>query len=100
MIEEGQARVGEPEPTFENLDHVEQNMNAMVINSAVARAKNMPEDPRGRELLRLVENGAPLFWLSKQLGHSSEQVTREVYGHWSREGRKREVKKLEGVFKV
>jgi integrase len=48
----------------------------------------------------VLENGAPMFWLSKQLGHSSEQVTREVYGHWSREGRKREAEKLEGVFKV
>jgi integrase len=47
-----------------------------------------------------LEHGAPIFWLSRQLGHSSVQVTQDVYGHWSREARKAEVAKLEGAFVV
>jgi integrase len=47
-----------------------------------------------------LENGAPLFWLSRQLGHSSVQVTQDVYGHFSRSARKTEAEKLEGVFNV
>jgi integrase len=47
-----------------------------------------------------LEHGAPLFWLSRQLGHSSVQVTQNVYGHFSRSARKTEAEKLEGVFNV
>jgi integrase len=47
----------------------------------------------------VLEHGRSTFWLSKQLGHSSEQVTKNVYGHWSRTARRAEVEKLEGVFK-
>jgi integrase len=47
-----------------------------------------------------LEHGAPLFWLSRQLGHSSVQVTQNVYGHWSRSARKNEVEKLTGAFVV
>jgi integrase len=41
-----------------------------------------------------------MFWLSRQLGHSSVQVTQNVYGHWSRLARKTEVEKLAGAFTV
>jgi integrase len=47
-----------------------------------------------------LENGLQLSWLSKQLGHSSTNVTDTVYGHWSRKAAKAENAKLEGVFKV
>jgi hypothetical protein len=30
-----------------------------------------------------LENGAQITWLSRHLGHSSLQVTTDVYGHWS-----------------
>ena len=45
-----------------------------------------------------LEHEAPIFWLSRQLGHSSVQVTQDVYGHWSRKARKAEVQKLAGAF--
>lgn len=45
-----------------------------------------------------LEHGAPIFWLSRQLGHSSVQVTQDVYGHWSRKARKSEVAKLAEAF--
>lgn len=48
----------------------------------------------------VLEKGAPIFWLSRQLGHSSVQVTQNVYGHWSRSARKTEVEKLAGAFTV
>jgi integrase len=47
-----------------------------------------------------LEHGAPIFWLSRQLGHSSVQVTQDVYGHWSRSARKAEAAKLQGAFVV
>ena len=47
-----------------------------------------------------LEHGAPIFWLSRQLGHSSVQVTQDVYGHWSRSARKSEAEKLSGAFVV
>jgi integrase len=48
----------------------------------------------------VLENGGELGWLSRQLGHSSEAVTRDVYGHWSKDAAKREVERLEtaGAF--
>jgi integrase len=47
-----------------------------------------------------LENGAPIFWLSRQLGHSSVQVTQDTYGHWSRKARKSEAEKLAQAFNV
>jgi integrase len=29
-----------------------------------------------------LESGAPLFWVSRQMGHSSYRVTEQRYGHW------------------
>jgi integrase len=31
-----------------------------------------------------VENNRPIFWLSKHLGHSSLDVTSNVYGHFEK----------------
>jgi integrase len=45
-----------------------------------------------------LENGVELTWLSRQMGHSSTQVTDQRYGHWSKAARKREVAKLEGAW--
>ena len=50
-------------------------------------------------LLRL-ESGRQITWLSRHLGHSSLSVTTEVYGHWERAERKREMALMEGVFGV
>jgi integrase len=47
-----------------------------------------------------LENGAPIDWVRRQLGHSSIQLTVEVYGEWSREAQKREAERLEGAFPV
>ena len=47
-----------------------------------------------------LEHEAPIFWLSRQLGHSGVQVTQNTYGHWSRKARKAEVEKLAGAFSV
>lgn len=48
----------------------------------------------------VLENGGELSWLSRQMGHSSEAVTRDVYGHWSQDAAKRQVDLLEkrGAF--
>lgn len=45
-----------------------------------------------------LEHGVELSWLSRQMGHSSTQVTEQRYGHWSKEARKREAAKLEKAF--
>jgi integrase len=36
--------------------------------------------------------------LSRQLGHSSANVTTEGYGHWEASERKREAELMAGVF--
>jgi integrase len=47
-----------------------------------------------------LENGLQVTWLSRQLGHSSVQVTTGVYGHWERATAKAEAEKMAGVFGV
>ncbi len=47
-----------------------------------------------------LENGLQVTWLSRQLGHSSVQVTTGVYGHWERAKAKEEAEKMAGVFGV
>lgn len=47
-----------------------------------------------------LEHGAQLEWVQAQLGHSSITLTRDLYGHWSREAEKREAERLEGAFAV
>lgn len=49
---------------------------------------------------RALESGRQITWLSRHLGHSSLQVTTDVYGHWERAERKREANQMEGVFGV
>jgi integrase len=49
---------------------------------------------------RALESGRQITWLSRHLGHSSLQVTTDVYGHWERAERKREAALMEGVFGV
>jgi integrase len=49
---------------------------------------------------RALENGRQITWLSRHLGHSSLNVTTEVYGHWERAERRREAAMMEGVFGV
>jgi len=48
----------------------------------------------------VLENGKTLFWLQRQLGHSSYSVTEKVYGHLAREHRQQVAAELEGVFAV
>ena len=48
----------------------------------------------------VLENGKTLFWLQRQLGHSSYGVTENVYGHLAREHRQQVAAELEGVFAV
>jgi integrase len=47
---------------------------------------------------RALESGRAIFWLSRQLGHSSVNVTTERYGHWEASERKREAELMAGVF--
>jgi integrase len=49
---------------------------------------------------RALESGRQVTWLSRHLGHSSLKVTTDVYGHWERAERKREIALMEGVFGV
>ena len=47
-----------------------------------------------------IENNRPIFWLSKRLGHSSLDVTSNVYGHFEKATRRREAEAMAGVFGV
>jgi integrase len=47
-----------------------------------------------------LENGRPITWLSRHLGHSGVQVTDGVYGHFEPAARKAQVAELEGAFNV
>jgi integrase len=47
-----------------------------------------------------LESELPLFWLSRQLGHSSPRVTTDIYGHWGRRERKEQAQRMEGVFGI
>jgi hypothetical protein len=48
----------------------------------------------------VLENGAELSWLSRQLGHHSSAFTEKKYGHRSKEGKRAQIKKPEGAFNV
>jgi hypothetical protein len=50
------------------------------------------------DLDQVLENGRPITWLSRHLGHSSLAVTSETYGHWEAAERKREAAAMEGAF--
>jgi integrase len=45
-----------------------------------------------------LENGKPIYWLSRHLGHSSTKVTEAHYGHLSTSAAKAEIAELEGAF--
>ena len=47
-----------------------------------------------------IENNRPIFWLSKHLGHSSLDVTSNVYGHFEKATRRMEAEAMAGVFGV
>jgi integrase len=47
-----------------------------------------------------LETGSSITWLPRRLGHYSITVTVNTYGHWEREARRREARKLAGVFGV
>jgi integrase len=47
-----------------------------------------------------LEHGAEMSWLKEQMGHSSINVTVDLYGQWSNEARKAQAERLEGVFNV
>lgn len=49
---------------------------------------------------RALEAGASVPWLQRQLGHSTITVTNDLYGHFERAGRRREVEKVESAPKV
>jgi integrase len=49
---------------------------------------------------RALENGRQITWLSRHLGHSSLKVTTDIYGHFERAERKKQVAMMEGVFGV
>jgi integrase len=43
-----------------------------------------------------IEHNRPIFWLSKHLGHSSLDVTSNVYGHFEKATRRREAEAMAG----
>jgi integrase len=47
-----------------------------------------------------LESGRPITWLSRHLGHSSTNVTVNVYSHFERAERKREAALMQGAFAV
>ena len=47
-----------------------------------------------------IENNRPIFWLSKHLGHSSLDVTSNVYGHFEKATRRPEAEAMAGVLGV
>ena len=47
-----------------------------------------------------LENGRPLAWVSRHLGHSSIAITDGVYGHFEREASKRQIEALASAFSV
>jgi integrase len=81
-----------------------------VLYPAMKRAGIPREGPTGEKRTfhslrhtfakRALENGRQIIWLSRHLGHSTLKVTTDVYGHWEAEERRREARKMEGVFGV
>ena len=49
---------------------------------------------------KVLEAGAPIMWLMKQLGHSSIQVTVDRYGHFERSEKNRIAAMLDGTFYI
>lgn len=47
-----------------------------------------------------LENGRPLAWVSRHLGHSSVAITDGTYGHFERAAQKRQIEALAGAFNV
>lgn len=47
-----------------------------------------------------LQQGRPITWVQRQLGHSSITVTVDRYGHFEREASRREAALLEGAFGV
>jgi integrase len=47
-----------------------------------------------------LENGRSITWLQRRLGHQSIFITIGTYGHWEREARREEARKLAGAFGV
>ena len=47
-----------------------------------------------------IENYRPIFWLSKHLGHSSLDLTSNVYRHFEKATRQREAQAMAEVFSV
>jgi integrase len=45
-----------------------------------------------------LENGRPLAWVSRHLGHSSIAITDAVYGHFERAAQKRQIEALASAF--
>jgi hypothetical protein len=52
IIEEAKTLVAPEEPTFENADHLEANLNTLILNSNAARAANRPQHLQDHELER------------------------------------------------
>jgi integrase len=49
---------------------------------------------------KVLEQGLPISWLSRQLGHSPEAVTDKHFGQWSRARARQETERLSGVFAI
>jgi len=47
-----------------------------------------------------IEHNRPISWLSKHLGHSSLDVTSNVYGHFEKATRRREAQAMAGAFGI
>lgn len=82
--------------------YIESRAPLRVLHAAMERAR-LPRDGRTFHSFRhtyarrALQAGASIAWLQRQLAHSSITVTVDRYGHWEREGRRREVAKIESA---
>ena len=71
---------------------------------ATPRSRDSARRPDRREahtVARIaIENNRPIFWLSKHLGHSTLEVTSNVYGPFEIATRMREAQAMAGLFGV
>jgi integrase len=112
LLEAWWLETGDERLVFENEDggYLDDSRSRKVLYAAMKRAGIARLGERGgtrdfhsfRHTFARValEHGAQLEWVQAQLGHSSITLTRDLYGHWSREAEKREAERLEAAFAV
>ena len=83
------------------------SLTRSILYPALERAEIPRVDTKGRKrtwhstrhtyAARCLEAGAPLDWVSKQLGHADATITARVYAHVSQSARRSVLEQLEGA---